>query len=107
MAPQVPGGTAVRPVEEHLAGILAAIRPMPPIDLGLLETTGTVLADDVAATHPLPSFDNSAMDGYAVRSADVARAAAGHPVTLPVVGEVIAGDTGAYAVTPGAAMRIT
>jgi molybdopterin molybdotransferase len=97
----------VKSVDEHLAGILAAIRPIPPIDLGLLETAGTVLADDVTATHPLPSFDNSAMDGYAVRSSDVARAAAGQPVTLPVVGEVVAGDTGAYAVTPGTALRIT
>jgi molybdopterin molybdotransferase len=97
----------VKSVEEHLAGILAAVRPISPIELGLLEAAGTVLAEDVTAMHPLPSFDNSAMDGYAVRSADVARATAGHPVTLPVAGEVVAGDTGAYAVTPGAALRIT
>jgi molybdopterin molybdotransferase len=97
----------VKAVDEHLAGILAAIQPIAPIQLGLLEAEGGVLTEDVAASHPLPSFDNSAMDGYAVRSVDVSRAAPGNPVTLPVVGEVVAGDTGAYAVTAGTAVRIT
>src|SRR5581483_8686876 len=55
---------------------------------------------------PLPSFDNSAMDGYAVRVADVAAASAENPVTLPVVAEVAAGDTGAYALPEGASIRI-
>jgi len=96
----------MKSVDEHLAGILAAIHPIAPIELGLLEAEGGVLAEDVTASHPLPSFDNSAMDGYAVRSADLAAAGAGHPVTLPVVGEVVAGDTGAYAVTAGTAVRI-
>ncbi|MGE5287674.1 MAG: gephyrin-like molybdotransferase Glp [Micromonosporaceae bacterium] len=97
----------MKSVGEHLAGILAAIRPIAPIDLGLLEAAGAVLAEDVTATQPLPSFDNSAMDGYAVRAPDVANASAGHPVTLPVVGEVVAGDTGAYGLTAGTALRIT
>ena len=97
----------MRSVDDHLAAILATIRPIAPIDLGLLEAEGGVLTEEVTATHPLPSFDNSAMDGYAVRSADVEGAAPGHPVTLPVVGEVVAGDTGAYAVTAGSAVRVT
>jgi molybdopterin molybdotransferase len=97
----------VKSVDEHLAAILAAIKPIAPIELGLLEADGGVLARDVFASHPLPSFDNSAMDGYAVRWADVSAAAAAHPVTLPVVGEVAAGDTGAYGVAPGTAMLIT
>jgi molybdopterin molybdotransferase len=97
----------MRSVDEHLAGILAAIRPIAPIELGLLEAEGGILAEDVIATHSLPSFDNSAMDGYAVRAADVEDADAEHPVTLPIVGQVAAGDTGAYAVTAGAAVRIT
>jgi molybdopterin molybdotransferase len=96
----------MKSVDEHLAGILAAIRAIAPIDLGLLEAEGGVLTEDITATHPLPSFDNSAMDGYAVHAADIADAAQ-NPVTLPVVGEVVAGDTGAYAVTPGAAVRTT
>jgi molybdopterin molybdotransferase len=97
----------MRSVDEHLATILATVRPIAPIDLGLLEAEGGVLTEDITAAHPLPSFDNSAMDGYALHADDVAGAGPGHPVTLPVVGEVVAGDTGAYAVTTGAAVRIT
>ena len=56
---------------------------------------------------PLPPFDNSAMDGYALISADVTDASKDTPVMLRVTGEVAAGDTGAYAVTPGSCLRIT
>ena len=55
---------------------------------------------------PLPPFDNSAMDGYAVRAADLAGATAEAPVTLPVRGEIAAGDTGSYRVEPGSCLRI-
>jgi molybdopterin molybdotransferase len=93
-------------VEEHLADILATIRPLMPTELGLMDANGLILAEDIAAASPLPSFDNSAMDGYAVRVEDVASASAEHPVTLPVVAEVAAGDTGAYALPPGTAIKI-
>jgi molybdopterin molybdotransferase len=93
-------------VEAHLADILATIRPLAPIEVGLTDAHGLVLAEDVATSHPLPSFDNSAMDGYAVRVSDVASASEDSPVTLPVVGEVAAGDTGAYSLPEGTAIRI-
>jgi molybdopterin molybdotransferase len=93
-------------VEEHLAGILDTIRPLMPTELGINDAYGLVLAEDVAAASPLPSFDNSAMDGYAVRVEDVASASQENPVTLPVVAEVAAGDTGAYALQPGTSIRI-
>jgi molybdopterin molybdotransferase len=93
-------------VEEHLAGILATIRPLMPTELGINDAYGLVLAEDVAAASPLPSFDNSAMDGYAVRVQDVAAASQENPVSLPVVAEVAAGDTGAYALQPGTSIRI-
>jgi molybdopterin molybdotransferase len=96
----------MKSVDEHLAAILAAVRPIAPIELGLLEAEGGVLTEDITASYPLPSFDNSAMDGYAVHAADVSGARPGNPVTLPVVGEIVAGDTGAYAVTQGTAIRI-
>ena len=99
-------GESLTSVEEHLAGILATIRPLVPTELGINDAYGLVLAEDVAAASPLPSFDNSAMDGYAVRAADVAAASREHPVTLPVVAEVAAGDTGAYALQPGTSIRI-
>ncbi len=89
-----------------MADILATIRPLAPTELSLSDVHGLVLAEDVAASQPLPSFDNSAMDGYAVRVDDVAAASADHPVTLPVVAEIAAGDTGAYSLPEGTSIRI-
>jgi len=71
------------PVETHLARVLAAIRPVEPVRLGLEAAEGTVLAADAGAVTPLPSFDNSSMDGYAVHTADIAAATAEAPVILP------------------------
>jgi molybdopterin molybdotransferase len=98
--------TSLISVEEHLADILATIRPLTPTELSLSDAHGLVLAEDVAASHQLPSFDNSAMDGYAVRVADLAAASADNPVTLPVVAEVAAGDTGAYSLPEGTSIKI-
>jgi molybdopterin molybdotransferase len=94
------------PVEEHLAEILATITPLTPTALGLDDIGGLVLAEDVSAVSALPSFDNSGMDGYAVRVEDVAAATEETPVTLPVTAEVAAGDTGAYTLQPGTAIKI-
>jgi molybdopterin molybdotransferase len=105
-AQAAPVPTDLISVESHLADILSTIRPLAPIELGLTEAHGLVLAEDVATSHQLPSFDNSAMDGYAVRVQDIASASQDSPVTLPVVGEVAAGDTGAYALPEGTAIRI-
>jgi len=66
------GGEPLTPVEEHLAEILATITPLTPTELGLDDIGGLVLAEDVSAVSALPSFDNSGMDGYAVRVEDVA-----------------------------------
>jgi molybdopterin molybdotransferase len=102
----VAGGEPLTSVEEHLADILGTVRPLTPTQLGLGDAYGLVLAEDVTAASPLPSFDNSAMDGYAVRVEDVASASEENPVTLPVVAEVAAGDTGAYALPSGTSIRI-
>jgi len=98
---------ALTPVGDYQAAIAGVIRALAPASLPLAEAEGCVLAEDVTAGVALPSFDNSAMDGYAVRAADVASATERSPVTLPVNGEVTAGDTGAYALVPGTAIRIT
>jgi molybdopterin molybdotransferase len=100
------GGEPLTPVEEHLAEILATITPLTPTELGLNDIGGLVLAEDVSAVSALPSFDNSGMDGYAVRVEDVVAATEEKPVTLPVTAEVAAGDTGAYALQPGTAIKI-
>ena len=100
------GGEPLTSIEEHLAEILATITPLTPTELGLNDIGGLVLAEDVSAVSALPSFDNSGMDGYAVRVEDVAAATEETPVTLPVTAEVAAGDTGAYALQAGTAIKI-
>ena len=100
------GDEPLTSVEDHLAEVLGTITPLAPAELGLGDAGGLVLAEDVSAASPLPSFDNSGMDGYAVRVEDIAAATAENPVTLPVAAEVAAGDTGAYALQPGTAIKI-
>jgi molybdopterin molybdotransferase len=100
------GHEPLTPVEEHLAEILGTITPLAPTELGLGDAGGLVLAEDVSAATSLPSFDNSGMDGYAVRVEDVAAASEENPVALPVTAEVAAGDTGAYALQPGTSIKI-
>jgi len=104
--PEASGKAELTSVEEHLAEILAAIAPLAPAETGVGDAYGLVLAEDVAAASALPSFDNSGMDGYAVRVQDVAAASPENPVTLPVTAEVAAGDTGTYALRPGASIKI-
>ncbi len=89
-------------VDEHLEDILSVVGPLSPLDLGLLDAHGCVLAEDVVAPGPLPSFDNSGMDGYAVRAADVTKAG----TVLPVVGDVAAGPASPLRVQPGLCVRI-
>lgn len=93
-------------VEDHLARVLAGIEPMEPFEHPLMDAIGLPLAHDVHATVSLPGFDNSSMDGYAVAFRDVADATAERPVHLPVVGEIAAGRTTIFELTPGTAVRI-
>jgi molybdopterin molybdotransferase len=96
----------VSSVEEHLERILTDIDPMTAVPQPLLESLGLACAEDVVAPISLPSFDNSAMDGYAVRHVDVVTASTDAPVYLPVVGEIGAGQGGLMALAPGAAAKI-
>lgn len=93
-------------VDHYLTDIVAGIRPLPVRELSLADAYGAVSDGDVTAQWPLPAFDNSAMDGYAVLARDVAAASADTPVTLPVDGEIAAGDTSARELTPGTCIRI-
>lgn len=101
-----PPTTDLVPVEDHLRRILDAVAPLSPLDLTLADAHGCVLAEDVTAAFPLPPFDNSAMDGYAVRADDISAAREDQPVVLPVVGDVAAGSSGPYSVQPGLCVRI-
>ncbi|MGA5794058.1 gephyrin-like molybdotransferase Glp [Streptomyces cellulosae] len=93
-------------VDEHLNDILATVRPLDPIELNLLDAQGCVLVEDVTVPVSLPPFDNSSMDGYAVRVADVAGASEEYPASLEVVGDVAAGAADPVHVGPGQAARI-
>ncbi|GAA2385628.1 molybdopterin molybdotransferase MoeA [Streptomyces glaucosporus] len=93
-------------VDEHLADILRSVRPLDPIELHLLDAQGCVLVEDVLVPTPLPPFDNSSMDGYAVRVADVEKASENDPVTLEVVGDVAAGTGRLPGIGPGQAVRV-
>ena len=92
----------MRSVDEHLADVMSVVKPLQPLEVGLLDAHGCILAEDVVATAPLPGFDNSSMDGYAVRVADLASV----PASLPVVGDVAAGPASALRVQPGLCVRI-
>src|SRR6187397_2205245 len=96
----------MRSVEEHLNKILDLVQPLPPYEQPLLEALGLPICEDVSSTIDLPGFDNSAMDGYAVRFADVSEAGRENPVRLPVVGESAAGQSKAYALSPGQSVKI-
>jgi len=96
----------MRTVDEHLAAVIGQLGPLPDLEVTLLDAHGCVLADDVVSTRSLPPFDNSSMDGYAVRYDDVSAASEGNPVELPVVGDIAAGSDGAYAVNSGLCVRI-
>jgi molybdopterin molybdotransferase len=91
-----------RTVDEHRAVVAALLPPMPAEDVPVGQARGRVLAADVVAGIALPSFDNSAMDGYAVRATDVADA----PVELPVEADIPAGRTDVPPLRPGTAHRI-
>ncbi|MGV9253283.1 molybdotransferase-like divisome protein Glp [Streptomyces sp. NPDC003697] len=93
-------------VDEHLEDVLTTVRPLEPIELNLLDARGCVLVDEVMVPVSLPPFDNSSMDGYAVRVADVAGATDEFPAALEVVGDVAAGAADPVRVGPGQAARI-
>jgi len=82
--------------------ILDRVRPLGGEEVALGQARGRILAAAVVADRPLPPWDNSAMDGFAVRSADLARG----PVELPVVGSIMAGARPGQPLPAGAALRI-
>ena len=94
---------AVREASER---ILAAIKPLGSESVALRDSLGRVLAEDVYSPIEHPPWDNSSMDGYAVRADDVRAATIDSPVTLPVLETVRAGQRPSRALTPGTAIRI-
>jgi len=92
----------VTPLEVVRERVLARSAQMTPVRLARAEAAGLILAQDVVATEQVPPFANTAVDGYAVRAADVATV----PVTLRVIGELAAGQAPTISVQQGTAIRI-
>ena len=92
----------MRTVEEHQAVVNALLRALPEETVPVAEAHGRVLARDVAAAVGLPGFDNSAMDGYAARCAELERT----PVTMRVADDIPAGRTDVVPLAAGTVQRI-
>ncbi|MDO8732212.1 MAG: molybdopterin molybdotransferase MoeA [Actinomycetota bacterium] len=96
----------MRSPQEYLASLLAGIEPLPSSAIPLATANGCVLAEDIAARWALPSFANSAMDGYAVQAKDVLTASEEQPVRLQVIEDIPAGSWPKSELTSGTAARI-
>lgn len=94
------------PLEEAVGQVLDRCEPLPPRPARLDDAAGCTLATAVVAADDVPPFANSAMDGYAVRSADVVGAGPDTPVRLEVLGRMLAGEAPYLMVTPGTAVRV-
>ena len=93
-------------VEEALEAILSAFHPLDMEEKPILSCLGQVLAEDIYSPIDIPPLDNSAMDGYALRSSDLVDATYEKPVLLKVIGAVAAGEVSTTEVKPGTAIRI-
>jgi molybdopterin molybdotransferase len=91
--------------DEALRIVLENIAPLGVERVSLLAGLGRVLAEDIRSPRDIPGFDNSAMDGFAVRAADVAAASENNPVALKVIETVGAGTMPTRWVEPGTAIR--
>ncbi|KAB1650433.1 molybdopterin molybdotransferase MoeA [Pseudoclavibacter endophyticus] len=93
-------------LETHLASVLRESGPLAPVTVPIEQGLGLRLAADIVAVHALPTVDNSAMDGYAVRRASVAGASPAAPVRLRVVADIPAGSGDDPALRDGECARI-
>ena len=95
--------SGLKPVDEAIAELLGRVPALPPIEhVALPDALGRVLAEPLDAPFPVPAWDNSAMDGYALRAADL-------PVDggwLPLAGRIAAGDAADHPLATGHAVRI-
>jgi molybdopterin molybdotransferase len=93
-------------IEEARSRVLAEALPLPPEVVPLTDALGSVLAEDIIAGHDVPPFDNSGMDGYAIRVADIVEATPAAPARLLISETIPAGHVASGPVRPGEAARI-
>src|SRR5262245_46495905 len=90
------------PLEAARRAVLAACPPLEPVSVSLAEAADCITADDLRALEDVPPFENSAVDGYAVRAGDTSTV----PVELDVAGTIAAGAPPSIPVEPGRAVKI-
>jgi molybdopterin molybdotransferase len=94
-------------VEEAINLLLDKVKPQKRCDkIDILEANGCVLGEDICSPLSVPHFPKSGMDGYAIKSADSSGAGKDTPITLKVLGEVLAGDDKKFEVEDGTTVRI-
>ena len=96
----------MRSVDEQLERVLAAAVRPAPVRVAISDAHGMRCAEEIVSSRPLPGFDQAAIDGYAVRSVDLAGASPEQPVSVPVVGEIPAGSRQPLRLQPGQAVRV-
>ncbi len=99
--------TSFTPLEDAVKGILSHVKVSPRVEeIWVWEGFGRVLAEDVVPEVTVPPYDSSHVDGYAVRSSDVAGASPSNPIRLRVVGVAAAGEKPHRRINPGEAYRV-
>ena len=93
-------------IEEARSRVLNEALPLPPHTVPLIDALGAVLAEDIIAAHDVPPFDNSGMDGYAVRAVDIVEATPAAPARLLITETIAAGHVATAPLAPGQAARI-
>ncbi|MFC4334791.1 molybdopterin molybdotransferase MoeA [Salininema proteolyticum] len=91
---------------DFLTQSLSQVRPLPPTDIDLIQSTGSVLAADAAAPAPLPPFDYAAIDGYAANIDDVLGASADHTIGIKVLGDLSAASWRPVRLVPGTCFSV-
>ncbi|WP_420174251.1 gephyrin-like molybdotransferase Glp [Luteococcus sp. OSA5] len=104
--PPAAGPDGLRVMEDHRDYLLSMVEPLPALGMNLLDAWGLAVCEELDSPVDLPGFDNSQMDGYAVRAADVAKATPETPCILPVAGAIAAGDDGQQELPEGQAIKI-
>lgn len=99
-------GRNMIPVEEALEIVLASVEPLEGQEVEILDALDRVLDEDVVSQEDIPPFDNSAMDGYAVRASDLRGASGNSPIILDVIEDLQAGYVARNSVSEGRAIRI-
>lgn len=97
---------ALTPYDEALKIVLANVQPVGLETVAIADALGRFLAEPAIARHPAPRFEQSSMDGFAVRNADVTGASPDHPVTLNLVGQLPAGDGRKLVLAAGQTIKV-